>query len=73
MVFTHGDDTIFPRRLSDLPTQLAPLKESFYRPSSEPLAARWSQWLHRWRQRVEESGDPCSTTAAMQGGNPAIT
>lgn len=73
MALTQVDYTIFFRRLSDLPTQLAPLKESFYRPGSEPLDARWSQWLHRWRQRVEEGGDPCSIAAAMQRVNPAIT
>ena len=73
MRLTPVDMTIFFRRLSDLPAQLAPLKESFYGPSSETLDARWSQWLQRWRQCLEASGDPQRIATAMRRVNPAIT
>jgi uncharacterized protein YdiU (UPF0061 family) len=73
LVLSKADYTIFFRRLSHLPDQLAPLQESFYQPSTEQLDGRWQQWLQRWRQQISSSGDPEATAAAMQRLNPRIT
>jgi len=73
MALSKVDYTIFFRRLSHIPEQLAPLKESFYQPSSEQLNARWQSWLQRWRARISEAGDIDAPAAAMKRTNPKIT
>ena len=71
MLQSQADYTRLFRRLSDLPTQVAPLQESFYAPSSEVLDQKWLQWLQRWQAAI--SADPEVTTRAMHAENPAIT
>jgi len=73
MVRSGVDYTIFFRKLSTIPEQLATLKESFYLPSSEPLDAQWEQWLQRWRQQLLSNGDPQVKAAAMKRINPKYT
>jgi len=70
MVLSKADYTIFFRRLSQIPQQIAALKESFYAPSSAELDARWERWLQRWRAQITAEGDPNATAAAMQRINP---
>ena len=73
MVLTKVDYTIFFRKLSAIPENLDALQESFYLPSPEPLDARWSQWLQRWRDQITASGDVPGISAAMKRVNPKIT
>jgi uncharacterized protein YdiU (UPF0061 family) len=73
LVNSRADYTIFFRRLSEIPEQLEPLKESFYLPSSEELDAQWSSWLERWREAIQSNGNLQETSAAMKRVNPAIT
>ena len=73
MVHSKVDYTMFFRRLSELPDQLSPLKESFYLPSSEQLDAQWMQWLQRWRDQISEHDDIQSTIDAMKRINPRYT
>jgi len=73
LVLSKVDYTIFFRKLSDIPEQLSPLKESFYQPSSGQLDGQWSQWLQRWRDRITASGDVEATAAAMKRVNPNLT
>jgi len=73
MVSSKADYAIVFRRLSDIPEQLSPLKESFYLPSSDELDGRWTHWLQGWRNQVTSSGDLRETAAAMKRVNPAIT
>jgi uncharacterized protein YdiU (UPF0061 family) len=73
LVNSRADYTIFFRRLSEIPKQLDPLKESFYLPSSEELDAQWSSWLERWREAIQSNGNLQETSAAMKRVNPAIT
>jgi uncharacterized protein YdiU (UPF0061 family) len=73
MVHSKVDYTMFFRRLSELPDQLSPLKESFYLPSSEQLDAQWMQWLQRWRQQISERDDIQSTIDTMKRINPRYT
>ncbi|MCS5698887.1 protein adenylyltransferase SelO family protein [Cyanobium sp. FGCU-52] len=73
MILSRLDYTIFFRRLSDIPEELAHLKESFYVPSSEELDAQWIQWLQRWRERITAEGDIQATSQAMKRVNPKFT
>ena len=73
MVSSAVDYTLLFRRLSELPEEPTPLKESFYGPSNETLDQQWLQWLQRWRQAINFQGDPQATARAMQAVNPAIT
>ncbi|MFZ9951283.1 MAG: protein adenylyltransferase SelO family protein [Vulcanococcus sp.] len=73
MVRSQVDFTIFFRRLSAIPEELTPLKQSFYQPSSETLDAQWSHWLQRWRQQAGAADDRSGLRAAMQRVNPSIT
>ena len=73
LVNSRADFTLFFRRLSEIPEQLEPLKESFYLPSSEELDAQWSSWLVRWREAIKSNGNLEETSAAMKRVNPAIT
>ena len=72
MVSSRLDYTIFFRRLSDIPDDLASLKESFYLPSAEELDVRWMQWLQRWRHQIAAGGDLNATSEAMKRVNPSV-
>ena len=73
LLLTKADYTIFFRRLSGIPEQIATLKESFYQPSPEPLDAQWQQWLQRWRNQITSCSDPAATSEAMKRINPKVT
>ena len=73
LVASKVDYTIFFRRLSEIPEDLAALKESFYLPSTEQLDAQWTQWLGRWREQITAGGDLSARSTAMQRVNPAVT
>ena len=70
MMQSRADYTMFFRRLSQVPEELAVLKESFYMPTSEEVDARWNGWLQRWRERIDSEGDISGTSAAMKRVNP---
>ncbi len=70
MALSKVDYTIFFRKLSDIPTQITPLKESFYLPSSKRIDAQWDNWLQRWRKLITRSGDLIATSAEMKSTNP---
>jgi len=73
MALSKVDYTNFFRKLSHIPNQLTPLKESFYLASSEQVDAQWGSWLQRWQDRITRSSDPRVTSAAMKGVNPKYT
>ena len=73
MILSKVDYTIFFRKLSHIPNQLTPLKESFYLASSEQVDAQWGSWLQRWQDRITRSSDPRVTSSAMKGINPKYT
>lgn len=73
LVHSKADYTILFRRLSDLPEHPAPLKVSFYQPSSGQLDGQWQSWLGRWRGQLLANGNRSETSAAMKRVNPAIT
>jgi uncharacterized protein YdiU (UPF0061 family) len=58
MVQTPVDFTIFFRELSALPSDIEPLKKSFYQDlqrAPEGLDLRWSAWLTQWQSLVGSS------------------
>ncbi len=73
MVLSQVDYTIFFRKLSHIPDELTPLKESFYQPSSEQVDMKWHCWLQRWRDRIKNPDDPRVVSAEMKRINPKYT
>ena len=73
MVVSKADYTIFFRKLSSIPDQLTPLKESFYLPISEQIEAEWENWLKEWRHRLSRSGNLNETSKVMKRINPKYT
>ena len=72
-VDSSADYTMLFRELSAIPEHLAPLKRSFYRPSSDQLDARWMQWLQQWRRQLGQNSDLQEVSSSMLRVNPAVT
>ena len=72
-VDSAADYTMLFRELSAIPEHLAPLKRSFYRPSSDQLDARWMQWLQQWRRQLGQNSDLQEVSSSMLRVNPAVT
>ena len=51
MVQTPVDYTIFFRELSTVPSDIGPLKKSFYN-DREGMDNRWSEWLTKWKSLI---------------------
>ncbi|TGN41177.1 protein adenylyltransferase SelO [Marinobacter confluentis] len=67
MTQTPVDYTLFFRALSDIPDDIAPLTNSFYRPlaeagtaESDGLLKRWKEWLSAWKSRIGPSTEEVS-------------
>ena len=73
MVLSRVDYTIFFRKLSAIPDQLADLKESFYLPSTEKIDSHWADWLQRWRYQLEDCGSLKIRSTEMKSINPKYT
>ena len=54
MIQTSVDYTMFFRELSEIPEDINPLKNSFYKDLSkdEELQKRWSQWFIKWKSLI---------------------
>lgn len=54
MMQTRVDYTIFFRELSSIPSDITPLKKSFYNDSltDELILNSWSQWLEEWKSLI---------------------
>ena len=54
MIQTSVDYTMFFRELSEIPEDINPLKNSFYKDLSkdEELEKRWSQWFIKWKSLI---------------------
>ena len=77
MAETPVDYTIFWRELSNLPTQIAALRPSFYETSggyaknSTAMDARWAALLQKWHTALQQEGfSPAEVSAAMKRTNP---
>ena len=77
MAETPVDYTIFWRELSNLPTQVAALRPSFYETSGgyakniAAMDARWAAWLQKWHTALQQEGrNPAEVSAAMKRTNP---
>ena len=74
MMKTGVDYTIFFRELSSLPSDIDPLKKSFYNSSTyaadpEGMDRRWSAWLTKW-QSLTQSRSPEALSSQMKRVNP---
>jgi uncharacterized protein YdiU (UPF0061 family) len=77
MAETPVDYTLFWRELSNLPTQVAALRASFYETrggyaqNSVALETRWAAWLQKWHTALAQDGrNPADVSAAMKRINP---
>ena len=54
MIQTSVDYTMFFRELSEIPEDINPLKNSFYKDltKDEELQKRWSQWFIKWKSLI---------------------
>ncbi len=73
MVQTKVDYTIFFRKLSNIPSEITDLKDSFYLPISEEIETKWISWLQRWREHIINTGDQSEISAKMKRINPKYT
>ena len=73
MAYTKVDYTIFFRKLSNIPNNLAELKDSFYLPSSEQIDTKWISWLERWKKHSNEKVGQNETSIEMKKFNPKYT
>lgn len=65
MAQTPVDYTIFFRELSSIPSDIGPLKKSFYKHLADPteqadLEQHWSEWLAQWKTLLNSSKDATS-------------
>ena len=73
MVDTKIDYTMFFRKLSNIPTKLEDIKDSFYIPSSEHIDNKWISWLKRWRESISDKGGQNEKAKEMKSINPKYT
>jgi uncharacterized protein YdiU (UPF0061 family) len=74
MAQTPVDYTIFFRELSTVPSDIGPLKKSFYK-TSKGMEQNWSQWLTKWKSlvgiaNVDEPGSREVLSKQMKLVNP---
>ena len=73
MVDTKIDYTMFFRKLSNIPSKLEDIKDSFYIPSSEHIDNKWISWLKRWRESISDKGGQNEKAKEMKSINPKYT
>jgi uncharacterized protein YdiU (UPF0061 family) len=77
MLQTSVDYTILFRELSHIPKDIEPLKKSFYQEAitNEDILTRWSEWLQRWKTRINAASPESSKKLSeqMQRVNPKYT
>ncbi len=73
MVRSEVDYTMLFRELSHLPTDISPLKKSFYVTTSPQLDEQWQAWLERWRKLVIDDGNDEEVSTRMKQINPKYT
>ena len=76
MIDTSVDYTIFFRELSHLPTDITPLKKSFYNQNlDKELIDRWIEWLKRWQETINitSSEEHEAVSKKMRSINPKYT
>ena len=71
------DYTIFFRELSHIPNDIEPLKKSFYsRLHDAFLNKRWSEWLEKWKELIDNNISPQTKeerSQEMKNVNPKYT
>ncbi len=73
MVHTKVDYTIFFRKLTNIPSKVKDLKDSFYLPISEEIENEWISWLKQWREHINNKGNQREISTELKGINPKYT
>ncbi len=77
MIETSVDYTIFFRELSSIPEGIDPFIKSFYddRFNNEKILNRWSNWLEKWRSKIDISSPDAikKLSKQMKQVNPKYT
>lgn len=73
MMETSVDYNMFFRELSEIPKEITPLINTFYRQVSEELLEKWRQWLSKWLALINTSDNLASISAKMKQVNPKYT
>ena len=73
MLASRADYNMFFRELSHLPSDISPLKRSFYAETSPQIDEQWQAWLQSWRALVIRDRTPDEIATAMKLVNPKHT
>jgi uncharacterized protein YdiU (UPF0061 family) len=73
MLISKADYTILFRKLSDIPDNIVPLKESFYLPINEELKNKWEVWIQNWQSILKKEANIKEKSASMKSINPVYT
>ncbi len=73
MISSKADFTILFRKLSEIPDEIASLRESFYFPINDQLNNRWEVWLKNWQIVLKKESNIKAKSASMKSFNPVYT
>ena len=73
MVISKADFTILFRKLSDIPTNISSLRDSFYISVNDELEQRWEVWLKTWQYTLSKEAKVKSKSKSMKSTNPVYT
>ena len=73
MFISKADYTILFRKLSEMPDNLASLRDGFYLPLNDDLNQRWEAWLKNWKYMVNKDANIKAKSASMKSLNPVYT
>lgn len=73
MIITNVDYTKFFRILSEIPNNVTPLKESFYKPCYSSLEIRWNEWINSWRNSLVKNKNFKDISKSLLLTNPKYT
>ena len=73
MVISKADYTILFRKLSDIPNNLASLRDCFYSTINNELNNRWEVWLKNWQSILKRKSTFREKSTLMKSINPVYT
>ena len=73
MVISKADYTILFRKLSEIPNNLASLRDCFYSTINNELNNRWDVWLKHWQSILKKNSTFKAKSTSMKSINPIYT
>ena len=73
MVISKADYTILFRKLSEIPNNLASLRDCFYSTINNELNNRWDVWLKNWQSILKKNSTFKAKSTSMKSINPIYT